>query len=181
MGKEGKMAEREKLELEYNIPYEIQLQYDSPHTGEGQYGPWYRYTVLSDDAEMSWFATEEAYNRVQELEAGRGDILVITRRQTREEEGQRKRDVYAIELKWNGQVVGSETSSEADPKLIPVQMLYAMQYAARAVRKIEQMSGKTATFEDIRTTAATMFIAAKEADVRLVPPRGNGDENGAHD
>jgi len=179
MRKGVKMAEREKLELEYNIPYEIQLQYDSPHTGEGQYGPWYRYTVLSDEAEMSWFTTEEAYNRVQELGAGRGDILVITRRQVREEEGQRKRDVYEIELKWNGQVVEptiSSTSSETDPKFIPVQMLYAMQYAARTVKKIEQMSGKTATFEDIRATATTMFIAAKGASVRLVPPRGDGDD-----
>lgn len=171
------MAERDKLELEYNIPCEIQLQYDSPHTGEGQYGPWYRYTVLSSDVEMSWFTTEDAYDRVQELGAGKGDLLVVTKRQAKEEGGTRRRDAYEIELKGN-----VPTSSEADPKRIPAQMLYAMQYAARAVRTIEGMSGKTAMFEDIRATAATMFIAATEAGVRLVPPRHNGtDDDEGHD
>lgn len=55
-----------------NQPTHLQLLYDTPITGESQYGKYYLYAVLNGDGttEYSYFATPEVHKELKDLKKG---------------------------------------------------------------------------------------------------------------
>jgi len=174
------MADREKLELEYNIPCEIKLLYDTPQTGESDKGPWQRYTVEVDDEEMSWFAHRDAHGKIQKLGAGKDDVLLVIRRQEKGED-KKKHDMYEIEMmggegqsspglppKENSEGNATEGTTEVE---IGAQMLYAMQYAARIASVLSGESCEDLNSEHVLSMGFRIFDEANTRGVRLHAPK----------
>lgn len=75
------MANRPKIEFELNKATELELLYDKPVEGDGQYGHYQIYAVrrLEDKSEFSWFAPEAIHKQIQEKGLGKGDKFIITK------------------------------------------------------------------------------------------------------
>ena len=117
---DAEMADREKLELEYNVPTTVALKFDTPQTGEGQYGPWHRYTVVQEDeTDVSWFASPGAHEQVEALGAGKGDLLRITKSQGEKNEEGRRPDIYEVSL--DGKTAGGDGKASVPEEASPIE------------------------------------------------------------
>ena len=63
------------LKFKYGQPVECELLYDSPKTGEGEYGTWYLYGVKYNDKEMAVFASKTLNERLNRYR--QGDSVII--------------------------------------------------------------------------------------------------------
>jgi len=61
---------------EFNKTYNVELKFDEPKTGEGQYGTWYMYAVLVDGVDHIWFPNE--YQRPSLEGYGKGSKFSVT-------------------------------------------------------------------------------------------------------
>jgi len=68
------------LKFKYGIKYPVQLQYDEPKTGEGEYGTWYRYSVKYEGQDMAIFASKTLNARLERYR--QNDRVVIEKCET---------------------------------------------------------------------------------------------------
>lgn len=71
------MTQRTKLDLELNLPTEIELLYDECVSGKNQYGDYFLYAVKHNGQEWSYFPPEQVHQGIKDLR--RGDKAVITK------------------------------------------------------------------------------------------------------
>jgi len=77
------MAEQTpKLKFTYGKPYLCELLYDSPRTGDGQYGTWYLYGMKYEGQEWSVFASKGLNERLERYR--KGDNVVIEKMESPE-------------------------------------------------------------------------------------------------
>jgi len=62
--------ERKKLELEVNKSIRLALLFDSPISGESQYGKYYMYGVKNGDTEYSFFAPLKVHDALKDKPRG---------------------------------------------------------------------------------------------------------------
>ena len=74
------MQQTPQIKIKANIEYPIELLYDSPKSGEGQYGTWYRYAVNHDGEEKCIFATEYLNDKLGHY--GKGDKIIVIKEET---------------------------------------------------------------------------------------------------
>ncbi len=67
--------ERKKLELEVNKSIRLALLFDSPISGESQYGKYYMYGVKNGDTEYSFFAPLSVHEQLKDKPKGTKFIL----------------------------------------------------------------------------------------------------------
>tara|TARA_R110002110_G_scaffold147162_3_gene337578 strand:- start:3001 stop:3432 length:432 start_codon:yes stop_codon:yes gene_type:complete len=72
--------ENKAMKFNPNLPTEVELSFDEPKTGEGQYGTWYLYgTKETINGESGFFATQILHELLQGLGVKTGSKLVITK------------------------------------------------------------------------------------------------------
>ncbi len=147
------MTERRKLELQLNVPTEIELLYDEPVVGKSQYGDYYLYAVKSLETEFAFFAPEEIHTELQNLK--RGDKAIVTK--SAEQRGNKLVTKYIFELpnedELNNPVEPKPVRTSKEPqtdKLYDI-MLNCYKDAARLQNEFSMV--------DIEKVAITLFIA----------------------
>ena len=74
------MSENKKDPLKFDIgkPIDVELTANEPQTGQGQYGPWNRYSIKElISGEDCFFASEGLHRQIQEGNFGEGYKLTI--------------------------------------------------------------------------------------------------------
>ena len=72
--------ERKNIKFNPNLPTEVELGFDHPKTGEGQYGAWYLYGIKETvSGETGFFATAILHEILQGMGVKTGSKLVITK------------------------------------------------------------------------------------------------------
>ena len=72
--------ENKAMKFNPNMPVDVELSFDEPKTGEGQYGTWYLYgTKENIKGESGFFATQILHELLQGLGVKTGSKLVITK------------------------------------------------------------------------------------------------------
>lgn len=80
-------AQRPKLELPTNIPVHVEIKYP-PYNGEGKdygYGLTYKYTVIHEGAEKTWFVSDDLYPQVKDFP--KGSKIVIVKKEEKNQQG----------------------------------------------------------------------------------------------
>ena len=80
--------ENTKLQFRTNTEYSVKLNYDSPKTGNSQYGDWFMYSVGHDGEEKVFFATKFLHDKIKHY--GKGDTITIE-----------KMEVDGGKIEWN--------------------------------------------------------------------------------
>ena len=65
------------LKMDVGNTYPIQLRFDEPKTGEGEYGTWYRYAVNYMNSAFVWFAPKKVHEVIQDLRLKKGDTFQV--------------------------------------------------------------------------------------------------------
>ena len=72
--------ENKAMKFNPNMPVAVELSFDEPKTGDGQYGTWYLYgTNENIKGESGFFATQILHELLQGLGVKTGSKLVITK------------------------------------------------------------------------------------------------------
>ena len=72
--------ENKAMKFDPNMPVDVELSFDEPKTGDGQYGTWYLYgTKENIKGESGFFATQILHELLQGLGVKAGSKLVITK------------------------------------------------------------------------------------------------------
>ena len=72
--------ENKAMKFNPNMPVAVELSFDEPKTGDGQYGTWYLYgTSENIKGESGFFATQILHELLQGLGVKTGSKLVITK------------------------------------------------------------------------------------------------------
>ena len=72
--------EKKNVKFNPNLPTEVELTFDEPKTGEGQYGTWYLYGIKETiKGESGFFATQILHELLQGKGVKSGSKLVITK------------------------------------------------------------------------------------------------------
>lgn len=72
--------ENKAMKFNPNMPVDVELSFDEPKTGDGQYGTWYLYgTKENIKGESGFFATQILHELLQGLGVKTGSKLVITK------------------------------------------------------------------------------------------------------
>lgn len=68
----------EVLKFQTNIPELVTFKYSDFREGKGQYGAWYKYTVVNKGVDKTVFAKEGLHQKLQSLQPLEGKELEIT-------------------------------------------------------------------------------------------------------
>ena len=72
--------ENKAMKFNPNMPVDVELSFDEPKTGDGQYGTWYLYgTKENIKGESGFFATQILHEILQGMGVKTGSKLVITK------------------------------------------------------------------------------------------------------
>ena len=72
--------ENKAMKFNPNLPTKVELSFDEPKTGDGQYGTWYLYgTKENIKGESGFFATQILHEILQGMGVKTGSKLVITK------------------------------------------------------------------------------------------------------
>ena len=72
--------ENKAMKFNPNLPTEVELSFDEPKTGDGQYGTWYLYgTKENIKGESGFFATQILHEILQAMGVKTGSKLIITK------------------------------------------------------------------------------------------------------
>ena len=91
--------ERKKLELEVNRSIRLALLFDSPISGESQYGKYYMYGVKNGDTEYSFFAPLKVHEALKDKT--RGTRFELTKTAT--QKGKKLVQDFVIKFLNNGE------------------------------------------------------------------------------
>ena len=72
------MSDYKDIKFVENEEYDVTFKFDTPQTGNGQYGEWNRYGVEHKGEESSFFASPGLHNRIKSY--GQGDTIKIVKR-----------------------------------------------------------------------------------------------------
>ena len=137
--------ERKKLELEVNKSIRLALLFDSPISGESQYGKYYMYGVINGDTEYSFFAPLKVHEALKDKP--RGTRFQLTKTATQKG----KKLVQDFEIKF---LNGSEQST---PKTVQTdsELFTAME---RSYAEATNLQAKYSAV-NLNQCAVTLFIA----------------------
>jgi len=137
--------ERKKLELEVNKSIRLALLFDSPITGESQYGKYYMYGVKNGDAEYSFFAPLKVHEALKGKP--RGTRFELTKTATQKG----KKLVQDFEIKFlNGGEQSTPKTVQTDSELF-IAMLKSYDEATKIQSKYSAVN--------LNQCAVTLFIA----------------------
>jgi hypothetical protein len=139
---------RPKLELNPGEEATVSLIRDTPAVGRSDFGPYYCYSVLSaDGTEMSFFATPEIHQVMQDKKLGKGSQFIL--RRPLQTNGKKPKLEIAL-------VAKEEVSAKDDFKAL---LLQSIRDAAEVVRD----SGFQFSNDEMQRLATTLFIQRTRA------------------
>ena len=149
------MSERKKLELQLNLPANLELLYDDPVIGQSQYGDYYLYAVKNGNgAEYSFFAPAEVHDQIKSLR--KGSKVTITK--LAEQKGSKIITKYDIKIK-------EDEVPAVDKTILPVagndNYYDIMLQSCRDAIKIQNELGG---MMDAKSLAVTLFIARSKVN-----------------
>jgi|TARA_R110002020_G_scaffold188167_9_gene386844 hypothetical protein len=97
------------LKFKANIPSEVELTFDEPKTGEGQYGTWYLYGCKHEGSEKVFFPSELLHKMIQLSGFKSGSKFTILKN-----EGDEGRMFFTVDGKKISEIQGS--GNEAAPE-----------------------------------------------------------------
>ena len=72
--------ENKNVKFNPNLPTAVELAFDEPKTGDGQYGTWYLYGIKKNiNGENAFFATQILHEILQGMGVKAGTKLIITK------------------------------------------------------------------------------------------------------
>lgn len=69
------------FKFQTNTPATVTLLFDEPKTGEGQYGPWFLYGAIINEAECNFFASPGLHRQIQEKGLKKNSSFVVTKKE----------------------------------------------------------------------------------------------------
>jgi hypothetical protein len=148
------MSERKKLELQLNLPANLELLYDDPVIGQSQYGDYYLYAVRNGNgAEYSFFAPSEVHDQIKSLR--KGSKVTITK--LAEQKGSKIITKYDIKIKED-EVPAEKpvTANNGNDNYYELML----QSCKDAVRIQNELGG----LMDAKSLAVTLFIARSKVN-----------------
>lgn len=154
MERKTKMTERRKLELQLNVPTEIELLYDEPVIGKSQYGDYFLYAVKSLDTEFAFFAPEEIHSELQNLR--RGARAIVTK--SAEQRGNKLVTRYLFELPNEDELsdIGKQTLQIPSE---PAKQDTFYEIMLSSYKDALQIQSELNGMVDVSRIAITLFIA----------------------
>ena len=107
------MSENKKDPLKFDIgkPVDVELAANEPQTGQGQYGPWNRYSIKElISGEDCFFASEGLHRQLQEGNFGMGYKLTIEK----VHDAKTAKTFFKVTPHGDGSTLQSATMEEAD-------------------------------------------------------------------
>jgi len=137
--------ERKKLELEVNKSIRLALLFDSPISGESQYGKYYMYGVKNGDTEYSFFAPLKVHDALKDKP--RGTRFQLTKTVT--QKGKKLVQDFEIKFLDNGE--------QSIPKTVQTdsELFNAMVQSYDEATKIQSKYSAV----NLNQCAVTLFIA----------------------
>jgi len=137
--------ERKKLELEVNKSIRLALLFDSPISGESQYGKYYMYGVKNGDTEYSFFAPLKVHDALKDKP--RGTRFQLTKTAT--QKGKKLVQDFEIKFLDNGE--------QSIPKTVQTdsELFNAMVQSYDEATKIQSKYSAV----NLNQCAVTLFIA----------------------
>jgi hypothetical protein len=142
--------ERKKLELKPNEKIILELLFDSPISGESQYGKYYMYGVKNGEQEYSFFAPISVHEQLKDKR--RGTQFQITK--TAIQKGKKLVTDFEIKFSNNDKQVAPETGN-SDSELFSA-MLKSYDEATKIQSKYSAVS--------LNQCAVTLFIARTKSN-----------------
>ena len=142
--------ERKKLELEVNKPISLVLLFDSPISGESQYGKYYMYGVKNGKEEYSFFAPLKVHEALKDKP--RGTKFQITKTAVQKN----KKLVTDFEIKFPNNV--KQVTPETDKS--DSELFSAMQ---KSYAEATQLQAKYSAV-NLNQAAITLFIARTKSN-----------------
>jgi hypothetical protein len=142
--------ERKKLELKPNEKIILELLFDSPISGESQYGKYYMYGVKNGEQEYSFFAPLSVHEQLKEKR--RGTQFQITK--TAIQKGKKLVTDFEIKFSTTDKQVAPETD-KSDSELFSA-MLKSYDEATKIQSKYSAVS--------LNQCAFTLFIARTKSN-----------------
>ncbi len=138
--------ERKKLELDVNKSIRLALLFDSPISGESQYGKYYMYGVKNGDTEYSFFAPLKVHEALKDKPKGTKFQLIKTAKE------KNKKLVTDFEIKFldNGKEVQNNESKPEENGYYEA-MLQSYDEATKIQSKYSAVN--------LNQCAVTLFIA----------------------
>ena len=153
----------EVLKFQTNIPELVTFKYNDFREGTGQYGAWYKYTVVNKGVDKTVFAKEGLHQKLQSLQPLEGKELEITLA----EEDNRKR--WKIYFRGEEVAVGyQDTKSSSKP-----------QEGAKNEATIE-LDKMRAWAVNVQGRLNAIEARLKPIEEKLFPETGELSRDGAH-
>jgi len=142
--------DRKKLELEVNKPVSLALLFDSPISGESQYGKYYMYGVENGNEEFNFFAPLKVHEALKDKPRGTKFQLIKTAKE------KNKKLVTDFEIKFlnNGEQSTPKTA-QTDSELFNA-MLTSYDEATKIQSKYSAVN--------LNQCAVTLFIARTKSN-----------------
>ena len=144
---------KQKLELQVNVPATLKLLQDKPASGSNSYGNWFLFGVECEGLEYSFFTTEEVNKYISDNKLGKGDEIRITK--TIGKNGKKNATSYQIETvkkaipNGNGNGNGSSHADDYD----------LMYQSLEQAKRLQEEFGALTDFSKI---AISLFISKKK-------------------
>lgn len=144
--------QRPKLELQINLPMQLELIYDTPITGENKYGAYYCYSFRdSKGEEFSFFAPEKIHNVLRDQVKGAKIKLV----KTAVEKNKKLIQDYEIEVLSNGKKNGKATDPTPEQKSAELTHLDIMKQCFTDATEIQKEFNSV----NLNQIAVTLYIS----------------------
>ena len=106
--------QKPRLKFKANLPEDVELTFDEPKTGEGQYGEWFMYGCKHDGREKVFFPSKMLHTMIQMSGFKEGSKFTVLKN-----EGDDGKMFFTINGKTFGEIQEGK-SSDADTKEDPL-------------------------------------------------------------
>lgn len=165
----------EVLKFQTNIPELVTFKYNDFREGKGQYGAWYKYTVVNKGVDKTVFAKEGLHQKLQSLQPLEGKEFEIT---LAEVDGRKRWKIYfrGEEVAGGYQDTKSYSKSQEGAKMEATIELDKMR--AWAVK----VQGRLNAIEELKIKERLSAIEArlKPIEEKLFPETGELQKDGVH-
>ena len=106
-----------QLKFKANIPAEVELTFDEPRTGEGEYGEWFMYGCKHDGEEKVFFPSKTLHTIIQMLSYKEGSKFTILK--VEQDDGKMKFTVDGKDFDQVKKEIENNPAEKSDGEEIP--------------------------------------------------------------
>lgn len=148
------MTTRQKFEPEINRPFEIEMLFDEPISGESKYGHYHLYAIKVQNSEYSFFPPDDVHSQIRNLK--KGDRFILTKLAA--QRGSKLITQYEVKI-LNGKEELEDDSENNETLLDDNYYSIMLQSYKDAIKITTELNGMA----DPSRIAITLFIARSKS------------------